>query len=118
MVMNDKNFQIALVQHPYCYKKSVGNFTILNLGSIVLIAEQPHKFYSCILCNNPRLNILYLSNISTSHSLHQVTVQLSTLPTFPPDIISQQFRTTTNSREIEITPLNRFKMHTTITTAI
>jgi hypothetical protein len=42
-LMNDENFQIALVQEPYCYKKGLGNFTIPNLGSIVLIAEQSQK---------------------------------------------------------------------------
>jgi exonuclease III len=78
-LMNDENFQIALVQEPYCYKKGLGNFTIPNLGSIVLIAEQSQKFYSCILCNNPRLNILHLSNISTSH-ITVISLQRTDLP--------------------------------------
>jgi exonuclease III len=78
-LMNDENFQIALVQEPYCYKKGLGNFTIPNLGSIVLIAEQSQKFYSFILCNNPRLNILHLSNISTSH-ITVISLQRTDLP--------------------------------------
>lgn len=43
---------VAFIQEPYCYRGRNGRYTLPEIGSYLLIAEDSERFRSCIIINN------------------------------------------------------------------
>jgi hypothetical protein len=63
--IRQENIDIALCQEPYNYKTSRGTYTIPGLMNQRLIANNDNRFFSCLLVNNPTLNVLHLRHLSS-----------------------------------------------------
>ncbi|KAH0817278.1 hypothetical protein GEV33_005513 [Tenebrio molitor] len=65
--IRQENIDIALCQEPYNYKTSRGTYTIPGLMNQRLIANNDNRFFSCLLVNNPTLNVLHLRHLSSKY---------------------------------------------------
>jgi endonuclease/exonuclease/phosphatase (EEP) superfamily protein YafD len=65
--IRQENIDIALCQEPYNYKTSRGTYTIPALMNQRLIANNDNRFFSCLLVNNPTLNVLHLRHLSSKY---------------------------------------------------
>jgi exonuclease III len=65
--IRQENIDIALCQEPYNYKTSRGTYTIPGLMNQRLIANNDNRFSSCLLVNNPTLNVLHLRHLSSKY---------------------------------------------------